>query len=201
MDTAQRNSSHFPVQAPGNGGCNGGFTHAGRANQTNDLSGDIRRQLANRQQLSTRFSPHPGHSDPRPKSGGPPRCLRCPWSPHSREAPAPRDRARTARSISRFRRRPAPEENTKKSRSLNSRGTPSGPAQTPAHRRGRTRRRGRRRPSSGMPSASTSAPIAGTTRLEQSLHLRLPVRRAADVCSITCHPKETSCSRTPWPPS
>ena len=37
MDTAQGNTNHFPVHAPGNGIRNGGFAHTGRAHQAQDL--------------------------------------------------------------------------------------------------------------------------------------------------------------------
>ena len=51
MDTAQRNPGHFPVQTPGNGIGNGGFSHTGRANQTDNLGRHLGRQLAYRKDL------------------------------------------------------------------------------------------------------------------------------------------------------
>ena len=51
MDAAQRDPCHFPVQALGNGIGNRGFTHAGRADQTENLGRHGRCHLANRDGL------------------------------------------------------------------------------------------------------------------------------------------------------
>ena len=45
VNAAQRDPGHFPVQAPGNGISNGGLTHTGRANQTQDLRRHLRGHL------------------------------------------------------------------------------------------------------------------------------------------------------------
>ena len=45
VDAAQGNPGHFPVQAPGDGVGNGGFAHAGRADQADDLGRHIRRHF------------------------------------------------------------------------------------------------------------------------------------------------------------
>ena len=55
VNTAEGNSGHFPVQAPGNGVRNGGLTNTGRANQTNDLRRHLRSHLTNGNGLQDTF--------------------------------------------------------------------------------------------------------------------------------------------------
>ena len=49
VNTAQGDTGHFPVQAPGDGIGNGGLAHTGRAHQTQDLGRHFRSHLADSQ--------------------------------------------------------------------------------------------------------------------------------------------------------